>query len=40
MTDVLGAITVAVVIVLASMLVGGILYVVIRDTLRRKIRGE
>ena len=35
MTDALGAITVAVVIVLASMMVGGILYVVIRDTLKR-----
>ena len=40
MTDALGAITVAVVIVLASMLVGGILYIVIRDTLKRNIRRD
>jgi hypothetical protein len=40
MTDALGAITVAVVIVLASMLVGSILYVVIRDTLKRNIHRD
>jgi hypothetical protein len=40
MTDALGANTVAVVIVLGSMMVGGILYVVIRDTLKRNIRRD
>ena len=40
MTNPLGAILVAAVIILASMLVGGILYVVIRDTFKRNIRGE
>ena len=40
MTDVLGAIAVAVMIILASMLVGSILYIVIRDTLKRNIRRE
>jgi hypothetical protein len=38
--DALGAITVAVVIVLASMLTGGILYIVIRDALKRNIRSD
>jgi hypothetical protein len=40
MTDALGAITVAIVIVLVSMLVGGILYIVIRDTLKRSIHRD
>jgi hypothetical protein len=38
--DALGAITIAVVIVLASMLTGGILYIVIRDALKRNIRSD
>jgi hypothetical protein len=38
MTDTLGAIIVAIVIVLASMLAGGILYVVIWDSVKRNIQ--
>ena len=40
MTDVLGAITVAIVIVLGSMLAGGILYILIRDSVKRDIRRD
>jgi len=38
MNDALGAIIVAIVIILASMLAGGILYVVIMDTVKRNIQ--
>jgi hypothetical protein len=37
MTDALGAIAVGIMIVLGSMLVGGILYIVIRDSVKHNI---
>jgi hypothetical protein len=40
MTDALGAIIVAIVIILVPMLAGGILYIVIRDTVTRNLRRD